>query len=155
HWGRIAPWIMTRGDQYRPGPPPALDSEQWQHDVTETMTLGGKDSVKRTDEQTVIARFHSPPEFPVWNAIARSLVEDKKLGLAASARMFALLNLAMADAHIAVYDAKYAYNFWRPVTAIRAAAAGAATAANWEPLIAVPMHPEYPCAHCTLGAAAR
>jgi hypothetical protein len=152
HWGRVAPWTMTQGDQYRPAPPPALDSEQFARDLAETMALGAKDSAKRTDEQTVIAKFHAPPEFPMWNAIARSVVGEKKLALAASARVFALLNLAMADAHIAVYDAKYAYDFWRPVTAIRA---GSAAGTGWEPLIAVPMHPEYPCAHCTLGAAAQ
>jgi hypothetical protein len=146
---------MARGDQYQPAPPPALDSEQWKRDLAETMALGGKDSAKRTDEQTVVAKFHAPPEFPVWNAIARSVVGEKKLGLAASARVFALINLAMADAHIAVYDAKYTYDFWRPVTAIRASSAGIAADAGWEPLIAVPMHPEYPCAHCTVGAAAR
>jgi hypothetical protein len=155
HWGRVAPWTMARGDQYRPGPPPALDTEQWKQDLAETMDLGGKHSQKRTDEQTVIAKFHAPPEFPVWNAIARSVVGERKPGLAASARVFALINLAMADAHIAVYDAKYAYDFWRPVTAIRVGSAGPAADAGWEPLIAVPMHPEYPCAHCTVGAAAR
>jgi PAP2 superfamily protein len=69
--------------------------------------------------------------------------------------LFALLNLAMADAHIAVYDAKYTFNFWRPVTAIHAGSAGIAADPNWEPLIATPMHPEYPCAHCTVGGAAR
>jgi hypothetical protein len=155
HWGHVAPWTMTRGDQYRPGPPPALDSEQWKMDLAETIALGRKDSPKRSDEQTIIAKFHVPPEFPVWNAIARGVVADKKLGLAAAARVFAHLNLAMADAHIAVYDAKYVYDFWRPVTAIRAGSAGMAADAAWEPLIAVPMHPEYPCAHCTVGGAAR
>jgi PAP2 superfamily len=66
-----------------------------------------------------------------------------------------MLNLAMADALIAVYEAKYAYDFWRPVTAIHAGSAGIAADPNWEPLIPVPMHPEYPCAHCTVGGAAR
>jgi hypothetical protein len=155
HWGRVVPWTMTSGNQFRPGPPPALDSEQWQRDLAETMTLGGKDSEQRTAEQTVIAKFHAPPEFPVWNAIARGIAAEKRPGLGASARLFALLNLAMADAHIAVYDAKYTYNFWRPVTAIHAGSAGIAADPTWESLIPAPMHPEYPCAHCTVGGAAR
>ena len=74
--------------------------------------------------------------------------------LVQNARLFALLNLTEADAAIAVWDTKYADNFWRPVTAIRAGSAGIAADAGWEPLIAVPMHPEYPCAHCTVGGAA-
>jgi PAP2 superfamily protein len=155
HWGQVVPWVMISGSQFRPGQPPTLDSEQWKRDLAETMSLGGKDSAKRTADQTVIAKFHAPPEFPVWNAIARAVVTEKRLSLAASARLFALLNLAMADAHIAVYDAKYTYNFWRPVTAIHAGSAGIAADPNWEPLIATPMHPEYPCAHCTVGGAAR
>jgi hypothetical protein len=155
HWGRVTPWTMTGGDQFRPGPPPALDSEQWKHDLGETMSLGGKDSAQRTAEQTVIATFHAPPEFPVWNAIARGVVAEKRPSLDASARIFAMLNVAMADALIAVYEAKYTYGFWRPVTAIHAGSAGIAADPNWEPLIPVPMHPEYPCAHCTVGGAAR
>jgi hypothetical protein len=74
------------------------------------MILGGKDSARRTAEQTVVAKFHAPPEFPVWNAIARTVVAENRPSLGASARLFALLNLAMADAHIVIYDAKYAYN---------------------------------------------
>jgi hypothetical protein len=155
HWGRVAPWTMAGGNQFRPGPPPALDGAVWQRDVTETMTLGGKDSRQRAPEQTVVANFHSPPEYPVWNAIARTVVAEKRLSLGASARFFALLNLAMADAHIAVYDAKYAYNFWRPVTAIHAGSDGIAADPGWNSLIPAPMHPEYPCAHCTIGGAAR
>jgi hypothetical protein len=155
HWPRVTPWTMTSGDQFRPGRPPAVDSEQWKRDIVEVMDLGGNDTPKRTAEQTLIAKFHSPPEFPLWNAIARAVALEKRLSLAASARLFALLNLAMADAHIAVYDAKYAYNFWRPVTAIRVGSADIAADAKWEPLITTPMHPEYPCAHCTLGGAAR
>jgi hypothetical protein len=155
HWGGVAPWTMSSGSQFRPGLPPSLDSDVWKRDLLETMKLGGKDSMERTEEQTLIAKFHSPPEFPVWNAIARRLVIERKLDLASSARLFALLNIAMADAHIAVYDAKYTYNFWRPVTAIHNGSAGIPADSKWESLIPAPMHPEYPCAHCTVGAAAR
>jgi hypothetical protein len=154
-WGGVAPWMMTSGDQFRPGPPPALDSEQWKRDLAETIALGGRDSATRTAEQTIVAKFHAPAEFPVWNAIARGVVAEKHPSLAASARLFALLNLAMADAHIAVYDAKYSHDFWRPVTAAHAGSGGIAADAGWEPLITTPMHPEYPCAHCTVGGAAR
>jgi hypothetical protein len=105
---------------------------------------------RRTAEQTVVAKFHAPPEFPVWNAIARTVVAEKRPSLGASARLSALLNLAMADAHIAVYDAKYAYNFWRPVTALHARSAGIAADPSWEPVIPTPM-----CAHCIVGGAVR
>jgi hypothetical protein len=155
HWGQVVPWTMTSGHQFRPGPPPALDSVVWRRDVEETKAVGGKDSTARTSEQTNIARFHSQAEFPVWNAIARRVVAEHHLTLGASARLFALLNVAMADAHIAVYDAKYTYSFWRPVTAIHAGSAGIVPDPRWESLILAPMHPEYPCAHCTLGAAAQ
>ena len=103
---------MTSPNQCRPGPPPVLDSEQWKHDLAETMSIGGKGSALHTAEKTVIARFHSPPEFPVWNAIARGVVAEKRPTLGASARVFAMLNLSMADAMIAVYDAKYTYNYF-------------------------------------------
>ena len=154
HWGRVLPWTMTSGDQFRPGPPPTLDSVVWKHDVIETMTLGAKSSAVRTPEQTIIGRFHEPPGYGLWNAIARRVAAERKPGPAASARLFALLNLAMTDAQVAVYDAKYTYDFWRPVTAIRAGSDGAAADPGWDSLIPAPMHPEYPCAHCAVGAAA-
>lgn len=154
HWGSVTPWTMTSGDQFRPAAPPALDSPVWRRDLAETTSLGEKASSGRTQEQTAIARFHAPPDFPMWNEIARQIVDRKHLSLVASARTFALLNIAMADTHIAVYDAKYTYNFWRPSTAIHAGTPGVAADATWQPLIPAQMHPEYPCGHCALGAAA-
>ena len=154
HWGKVAPWTMTRGDQFRPEPPPRLDSPAWQRDLAETTAFGGMVSTSRTEAQTAIARFHAPPDFPMWNEIAREIVDERHLSLGASTRVFAMLNIAMADTHIAVYDAKFAYNFWRPVTAVHAGSPGGAANAEWQSLIPAPMHPEYPCGHCALGAAA-
>src|SRR5205823_1968515 len=93
-----------------------------------------------------------------WNPIVRQLAQAKKLDLSDSARLFALVALATSDAFIAVFDAKYQYNLWRPVTAIRNAdiTGNHATPreASWLPLVDTPMHPEYPCAHCITSSAA-
>src|SRR5262249_12385709 len=119
--------------------------------------LGSRGSTKRTLEQTEIARFWFVTGPQAWNPIVRQLAGMKKLDLLDSARVFALVAMAADDAFIAVFDAKYHYNFWRPVTAIRNAdrAANKATPreASWLPLGDTPMHPEYPCAHCITSTA--
>jgi len=112
--------------------------------------LGEKDSAIRTKAQTDIARYHAPPGFIVWNSIARHAVQAKALDLVNSARAMALVNFGISDAVSAIFDAKYTYNAWRPVTAIRASG----SASDWTALLPEPMHPEYPCAHCGVGAAA-
>jgi hypothetical protein len=158
--GKLAPWAMSKGDQFRPTPPPALNSSTWTADVNEIRELGGKASIRRTGDQTEAARFWSATGPHCWQPITRQLAAAKKLDLSDSARLFALVALATSDSFIAVFDAKFHYNLWRPVTAIRNAdiTGNAATPreASWLPLIETPMHPEYPCAHCiSSGAAAR
>jgi hypothetical protein len=157
-YGAAKPWVMEKGSQFRPAPPPALDSETWTNDVNEIRDLGGRNSTKRTAEQTNIGRFWFVTGPQAWNPIVRQLVAAKKLDLSDSARLFALVAMATDDALIAVFDAKYHYNFWRPVTAIRNAdlAGNKATARDpaWLPLGDTPMHPEYPCAHCITSTAA-
>ena len=110
---------MEKGAQFRPGPPPALDSKIWTDDFNEIRELGGRNSTKRSAEQTDIGRFWFVTGPQAWNPIVRQIAAAKKLDLVDSARMFALVSLATSDAFIAVFDAKYHYNFWRPVTAIR------------------------------------
>jgi membrane-associated phospholipid phosphatase len=117
------------------------------------------DSSVRTAEQTEIALCDAEPALPTWNRVARTVSAQRHTGLIENARLFALLNLAMADATIACWDSKYTYRFWRPVTAIRAGDTDGndATEADpaWTPLRATPLHPEYPSAHsCASGAAA-
>jgi len=156
--GKLSPWVMTSGEQFRPGPPPALNSPAWTADLNEIREVGGRTSSKRTANQTEAARFWAATGPHCWNPIVRQLAAAKKLDLTESARLFALVALATADSFIAVFEAKYQYNLWRPVTAIRNADitgnADTPREASWLPLIDTPMHPEYPCAHCISSGAA-
>ncbi len=157
-FGAVIPWVMKSGSQFRPPPPPALNSETWTSDLNEIRELGGLASTKRTAEQTSIGRFWMVTGPQSWNPIVRQLVSLKELDIVESARLFALVAMACDDAYIAVFDAKYFYNFWRPVTAIRNAdITGNPTTprdATWLPLGDTPIHPEYPCAHCITSSAA-
>jgi hypothetical protein len=157
-YGRVTPWFMSSGSQFRPAPPPVLSSATWARDVNEIRDFGGSANSKRTAEQTDIGRFWFVTGPQAWNPIARQLVTVKKLDIVDSARLFALVAIATDDAFIAVFDAKYHYNFWRPITAIRNAdlSDNPATSreAGWLPLGDTPMHPEYPCAHCITSSAA-
>lgn len=155
--GVSKPWVMTSGSQFRPGPPPALDSETWTRDVNEIREIGGRNSTVRTAEQTTIGRFWFLVGPRTYNPIIRQAAMAKNMGVVDCARLFALASIAGNDAVIAVFDAKYQYNFWRPITAIRNAdiTQNAATPReeSWLPLGDTPMFPEYPCAHCIISAA--
>ena len=162
HWGKRRPWLMTKADQFRPGPPPALTSETWMRDYNEIKALGGKNSTARTAEQTAIAKFWEATAPNVYWPVARSVASQSGRDVTENARFFAVAAMAMDDALIAVFDAKYHYNFWRPVTAIRNGHDGndaTTREPGWTPFIDTPMHPEYPCAHCivssSLGAVLR
>jgi hypothetical protein len=154
-YGAVTPWAMEKGSQFRPAPPPKLDSEVWTRDLNEIRERGGRVGAKRTAEETDIGRFWFVTGPQAWNPIVRQLAAAKKLDVVDGARLFALVALAADDAFIAVFDAKYAYNFWRPVTAIRNAdqTGNKARDAAWLPLGDTPMHPEYPCAHCITSTA--
>jgi hypothetical protein len=157
-FGRVTPWAIASGLQFRPDPPPPLSSQTWANDLNEIRELGARDSKKRTAEQTDIGRFWLLIGPPAWNPIVRQLVAAKRLDLVDSARLFALVAMATCDAFIAAFDAKYFYNFWRPITAVRNADLtgnkGTPREASWLPLGDTPMHPENPCAHCITSAAA-
>jgi hypothetical protein len=157
-FGRVTPWVMTSSSQFRPPPPPALSSATWARDVNEIKDYGGRANGKRSPEQTDIGRFWFVTGPQAWNPIVRQLVTAKKLDVVDSARLFALVAMATNDAFIAVFEAKYHYNFWRPVTAVRNADLSDNPATQrdpgWLPLGDTPMHPEYPCAHCITSSAA-
>lgn len=157
-WGAVRPFALKTRDQFRPPAPYALTSAQWAKDFNEIKSLGAKTGSTRTAEQTDIARFWQLTGPATYNPVARQLAAAKNLDLLDNARLFALSAIATADAAIAVFDAKYAYGFWRPVTAIRCADIDGNDAtdmdAGWEPFIATPMHPEYPCAHCIFQGSA-
>jgi hypothetical protein len=150
HWGQRKPWVMARGDQFRPGPPPSLTSDTWKRDLGEIKALGGKTSAQRTPEQTAVAQFWEATAPIVYWPVARSVATAPGRSESDNARLLAVAAMAMDDALIAVFDAKYAYNFWRPVTAIRNAEDNLRDPA-WVPFIDTPMHPEYPCAHCIVS----
>ncbi len=156
-WPRRKPWMLQSPSQFRPGPPPDLASETWARDLQEVRQLGGKNSTARTAAQTDIARFWEETRPLVYHPVLRSVALMPGRSVAQNARLFAAATMAVDDALIAVFDAKYAYNFWRPVTAIRTEhqAGGSKTEADlrWVPLISTPMHPEYPCAHCVVSGA--
>jgi hypothetical protein len=156
HWGKRRPWVMPRGDHFRPGPPPALTSDVWARDYNEIKAVGGKASTQRTPEQTAIARFWEATAPVVYWPVARSVAAMPGRDVTDNARLFALAAMAMDDGLIAVFDAKYTYNLWRPVTAIRNGDLDGNDATDrdpaWTPFIETPMHPEYPCAHCIVSA---
>ncbi|XIA63564.1 vanadium-dependent haloperoxidase [Bradyrhizobium sp. TZ2] len=155
--GATTPWVMTSSSQFRPGPPPALDSQTWTRDLNEIREIGGRNSGKRTAEQTTIGRFWFLTGARTYNPIVRQAAIAKNMDVVDCARLFALTSIAGNDAIVAVFDAKFHYNFWRPVTAIRNADITLNPATpreeSWLPLGDTPMHPEYPCAHCITSAA--
>jgi hypothetical protein len=151
-WGKVRPWVMDKGDQFRPAPPLPLNSAEWARDYNEVKSLGAKAGTTRTPVQTATALFWSITGPNLYLGATQALMDAAGHSLVQNARLLALASLVQADAYIAVFDAKYAYNFWRPLTAIRDGDQddNEATAPDvaWLPLIDTPMHPEYPCAHC-------
>jgi PAP2 superfamily protein len=154
-WGFVAPFAMSSSSQFRPPGPPALDSQQYAADYEEVKQLGAAVGSTRTADQTEIALFwadgagtETPPGH--WNSIAQILGAARGNTLEQNARLFALLNMAMADAAICSWDAKYTYHFWRPVTAI----AFAEPQLNWTSFIVTPPFPDYTSGHSTFSAAA-
>ena len=156
-WPQRRPWLLTSPAQFRPGPPPALTSELWARDYNEVKALGGKSGSRRTPEQTEVALFWEATAPPIYHGVVRSVANMPGREVTQNARLLAAVTQASDDALIAVFDAKYNYNFWRPVTAIRNGDLDGNDAterdASWTPFIDTPMHPEYPCAHCILSAA--
>jgi hypothetical protein len=156
-WGQVTPWVLNSGSQFRPDAPPALDSGRYARDLNEVQALGALTGSSRTWEQTEIAKFWDGSPSAIWNSVARGVVAARGLNLSSTARAFALMYIAGADASIACFDAKYTYNFWRPITAIHNADQDGndATArdAAWQPLVTTHQHPEYPSGHSTNSSA--
>ncbi|MBV9264841.1 MAG: vanadium-dependent haloperoxidase, partial [Acidobacteriaceae bacterium] len=121
-WGQVKPFALTSANQFRPGPPPALTDPAYTADFNEIKSLGIAHSSAATIDQALTGRFWNGPIQNYWNEIAQTAALAGNLNTAQTARLFALLNISVADSVISFYDAKYTYNFWRPITAIRAAA---------------------------------
>jgi hypothetical protein len=162
-WPEVTPFALTSGSQFRPSGPPALNSAKYAEELNFVKEIGKNDSLTRTADQTAIAKFwangggtFTPPGH--WNQIAEEASTLTGQSLEDSARLFALLNFALADAAITSWDAKYKYDFWRPVTAIRQADKdnNPKTTADtfWTPLITTPPFSEYTSGHSTFSGAA-
>jgi hypothetical protein len=157
-WGEVSPFVLDDSSQFRPGPPYALTSKKYTADFNEVKSLGAKIGSSRTAEQTEIAQFWRESSPVGWNRIARIVSTQQGLALAENARLFALLNLALADGYIGSWETKYYYHFWRPITAIRLADTDGNpdTSADptWEPLFPTPALPDHDSAHSVEGGAA-
>lgn len=158
NWGSVKPFAMKSGSQFRPAPPYALNTAEWAKDYNEVKEMGAKSGSKRSAEQNDIAKFWEQTGAGSFNQIVQQVAAAKKLPLLENARLYAHVYLATADAFIAIFDAKYTYNFWRPLTAIRNGDIDGNDATErdsaWAPFILTPMHPEYPCAHCIAQSSA-
>lgn len=158
HWSRVTPFALEHASQFRPGPPPALTSDTYSDAFNQIKSLGIANSTTATGDEALTGRFWNGAIQNYWNEISQTVSVAHSLTTAQNARLFALLNLSFADDVIAFYDAKYTYNFWRPVTAIRAGDAdnNPETVAdpNWLPEVGkTAPDPSYPGAHAVISAA--
>jgi membrane-associated phospholipid phosphatase len=162
-WGEVTPFALRDGSQFRPPAPPRLSTRRYAADVSMVQRLGGIDSTARTVEQTEIAKFWgygpgSATPAGHWNQVAQAVARTEAVSLAGNARLFALLNIALADAAIVSWDGKYVYNYWRPITAIQLADTDGNRHTHadpaWTPLLPTPPFPEYTSGHSTFSGAA-
>jgi membrane-associated phospholipid phosphatase len=157
-WPQVTPFALEQANEFRPGPPPALTSALYTEAFNEVKSLGFINSITRTAEQTQIGQFWNGNIQDFWNEIAQTAALQRNLNLEHSARLFALLNISLADTAIAFFDAKYTYNFWRPVTAIRLADTDGNPQTDpdptWLPLgTKTAPDPSYPGAHSAISKA--
>jgi hypothetical protein len=160
HWRNVTPFGIDRPDQFRSAPPPKLASRTYARDFNEVRQKGAAESAMRSPHKTDVARFYAEVPAPlVWNSVLGQVAAARRTSFSENARSFALLNMAMSDAAVAVFDAKYHYNLWRPETAIH----GGGTDGNpktdldpyFTPLIEAPGFPSYPSGHASLAGAAQ
>jgi hypothetical protein len=158
-FAQIAPFALASASQFRPGPPPSLASSMWARDYNEVKAFGVASGSLRTPEQTEIGRFYTEHAVAQYSRAFRRYAIENHLNLQKAARFFAMANTAILDSQIACWDAKFHYQFWRPVTAIRAGDTDGNPATDADPawigLATTPAHPEYPAAHgCWTSATA-
>ena len=150
-WGQVTPFVLRSADQFRPEPPPALDSERYARDYNEVLAVGASVSATRTGLQGQIAQFWRASPTALWNPILRHALVVRGDNLSSTTRVMALFYLAAADASIACWEAKYVYNFWRPQAAIARGAEDGNDATigdpAWKPYVDTPPHPDYISGH--------
>jgi hypothetical protein len=161
-WRYVTPFCLPELEPYVPGPPPALDSPEYAQDLNEVKALGAKNSAIRTPEQSQIATFWSDFSYTAmppghWHEIAAAIAQDRELDLADTARLFALISVAQADAAIVCWEIKYRYNLWRPITAIQDASddnnPATTTDPTWNHFLNSPPFPSYTSGHSTFSKA--
>jgi hypothetical protein len=149
HWGKVQPFVLKSSSQFRPAAPLAPASARARAEIEEVRAIGGKTSALRSAEQSEISRYWYESSPQGWNRITRVVEASRGLDEWQSARLFALVNLAMAEGYIGGFEAKYHFNYWRPATAIRESGD-----TSWLPDLDTPPVPDYPSTHTVLGAAA-
>lgn len=157
-WTTMKPFALTSPDQFRIAPMPSLSSEEYAIAFNEVKQKGCKENSTRTAEETAIAKFWYEFSEIGWNRVAITAARDAKLDLLTTARLLALVNMALADGYTAGWDSKFHYNFWRPYTAIRKASTDnnekTVEDEAWEPLMGTPPVHDYPSTHSVLGGGA-
>lgn len=162
NWAKVKTFVLENGSQFRPPGPPELESKEYAEELQLVARIGGAESLERSAEETEIAKFWSDFSYTVtppghWNQIAQEVARVKKFSLTERVRMFAMLNMTLSDVAIACWDSKYAFNYWRPVTAIREADKDqndeTAPVKDWMPLLNTPAFPEYVSGHSAFSAA--
>jgi hypothetical protein len=158
HWGKVTPFALRNSWQFRVDPPPDLYSDGYADEVNEVKLIGGASSRLRNEEQSEIARHWYEASGQAWNRIARTVSEQQRLDPWENGRLFALVNIALADGYIGNFESKYVYNFWRPITAIRDGDIDGHLETvgelEWNAFLVTPAIPEWPSGHATVGAAA-
>jgi hypothetical protein len=159
-FAQVIPLALANASQFRPGRPPALSSAQWADNYNEVKAYGRAEGSLRTNEQTEIGLFYTEHAVAQYSRAFRRYAIENSLSVSEAARFFAIANTSILDSQVACWDAKYTYNFWRPVTAIRAGDTDGNPAtqpdADWIGLAITPPHPEYPAAHgCWTSATAK
>ncbi len=154
-WGRIRPFLILSGNQFRPVAPPELTSAAYKNDLDAVAEIGSVSSTKRTLEQTHIAQFYKQDAELTVNEIARLLTQQRGSTIEETALVFMLVDVAEADACIASFESNYYYLFWRPVTALNTEIDGSTSKgyAKFSPLVITPPYPSYCCGHCSMVSA--
>jgi len=153
--GNATPFLLTANNEFDPGPPPSLTSQTYLQSLAETESYGAVDSTVRTPQETDVALFWEPAINIQYIEIVRAIIADTNHSLDWDTRFVAAFQVVTTDAQISIYNAKYKYVRWRPVTAIREGSPGVTADPTWTPYFTTPSYPEYPSGHGGYAGAAQ